>query len=464
MRKLTGFLLAFLLLAPIAQADPLVAQDKLLAYLDQLTQWQRDAAGIEPSDINARELVYRDALRDNATKVLQSGFAFMRSIASQQSATAAVDPESTQAKLTVRLQALDQQMAAMKKQMARLPKNSPQRKAVADELRVDDARHELMQTILSNLSSTGSKSPDKLSYTIESLAHAIPELNPSAKTAEPAPATVKDSEASTSIFDLSADMFEITRKQRELKAMIDKTTDLKTQSTDVMHALRSGLNDGGDAKDKPTTPLLPVEERIKAYKEIGANIIPLAETVRWIDASQQTLGEWNQVLASQSKRLLRQLSVQLGILLAVLAVPLVLSEIAKTQLTRVRDPKRQRQFNTARRIITAVAVVLILLANFISDFSSFATFAGFITAGLAVALQSVLLSLVAHFLFYGRYGVRNGDRVNVVGVTGDIVQIGMVRFYLRELEEKDGQLQPTGKIVAFPNSILFQNVAFYKYA
>jgi small-conductance mechanosensitive channel len=109
-------------------------------------------------------------------------------------------------------------------------------------------------------------------------------------------------------------------------------------------------------------------------------------------------------------------------------------------------------------------VVFVLLLHFISDFSSVVTFAGFITAGLAVALQGVLLSLVAHFLFYGRYGVRAGDRVNVAGVTGDIVQIGMVRFYLRELHSNaQGVLEPTGKVVAFPNSILFQPSAFYKY-
>jgi hypothetical protein len=45
-----------------------------------------------------------------------------------------------------------------------------------------------------------------------------------------------------------------------------------------------------------------------------------------------------------------------------------------------------------------------------------------------------------------------------------VVQIGMVRFYLRELHNNaQGVLEPTGKVVAFPNSILFQPSAFYKY-
>ena len=59
--------------------------------------------------------------------------------------------------------------------------------------------------------------------------------------------------------------------------------------------------------------------------------------------------------------------------------------------------------------------------------------------------------------------VRAGDRVTVSGVTGDIVQIGLMRLYMRELKDAENGYQPTGKIVAFPNSILFQPSAFYKH-
>src|SRR5262249_11468169 len=91
-----------------------------------------------------------------------------------------------------------------------------------------------------------------------------------------------------------------------------------------------------------------------------------------------------------------------------------------------------------------------------------ATFAGLITAGIAVALQTVILSGVAYFFFIGRFGVRVGDRVTISGITGDVIEVGLFRLYLMELGGTKPDLHPTGRIVAFSNAVLFQPSAFYK--
>jgi len=92
----------------------------------------------------------------------------------------------------------------------------------------------------------------------------------------------------------------------------------------------------------------------------------------------------------------------------------------------------------------------------VSEFSSLATFAGFITAGIAVGLQAVLLSVAAYFFIIGRYGIRVGDRISVAGITGDVVDIGIVRIYLMELAGTGLDFYPTGRIVVFSNAVLFQ--------
>jgi small-conductance mechanosensitive channel len=99
---------------------------------------------------------------------------------------------------------------------------------------------------------------------------------------------------------------------------------------------------------------------------------------------------------------------------------------------------------------------VVLLLGFVSEFSSLATFAGFITAGIAVGLQAVLLSVAAYFFIIGRYGIRVGDRISVAGITGDVVDIGLVRLYLMELAGTGLDFYPTGRIVVFSNAVLFQ--------
>jgi small-conductance mechanosensitive channel len=101
-------------------------------------------------------------------------------------------------------------------------------------------------------------------------------------------------------------------------------------------------------------------------------------------------------------------------------------------------------------------VGVVVITGFVSEFSSLATFAGFVTAGIAVGLQAVLLSVAAYFFVVGRYGIRVGDRISIAGVTGDVVDIGLVRLYIMELAGVGVDLDPTGRIVVFSNSVLFQ--------
>ena len=124
--------------------------------------------------------------------------------------------------------------------------------------------------------------------------------------------------------------------------------------------------------------------------------------------------------------------------------------------TNLSEPRRRRQFLVLRRVVIGFLIVIVLTVGFVSEFSSLATFAGFITAGIAVGLQAVLLSVAAYFFIIGRYGIRVGDRISVAGITGDVVDIGLVRLYLMELAGTGLDFYPTGRIVVFSNSVLFQ--------
>jgi small-conductance mechanosensitive channel len=166
--------------------------------------------------------------------------------------------------------------------------------------------------------------------------------------------------------------------------------------------------------------------------------------------------------------ILRSLLLRVATLLIALGLIWLFSELWRRASFRyIRDTRRRRQFLLLRRVVTGFCMAMVILLGFVSDFSSLATYAGLITAGVAVALQAVILSVAAYFFLVGRYGVRVGDRVTVVynaanSVTGDVVDIGLVRFYLMELAGSDIEMKPTGRIVVFPNSVLFQTNPLFK--
>ncbi len=116
-----------------------------------------------------------------------------------------------------------------------------------------------------------------------------------------------------------------------------------------------------------------------------------------------------------------------------------------------------------RKIAVWCGITLVLIFAFVSELGAVATFAGLITAGVAVALQNVIVSIVGYFFLIGRFGIRVGDRVQVASVTGEVVDIGLVRFHLMELSSSAADAEPTGRVAAFSNSVVFQsNTGLFK--
>jgi small-conductance mechanosensitive channel len=169
-----------------------------------------------------------------------------------------------------------------------------------------------------------------------------------------------------------------------------------------------------------------------------------------------TLKNWRQAVRDTERDEGKQLLLRLGILAVLIGVIFAVGEIWRRATFRyVHDTRRRYQFLLLRRIVIWATVVIIIVLTFASQLGSAVTFAGLITAGIAVAMQNVITSIVGYFFLIGKYGLRVGDRVQIAGVTGEVVDIGLVRIHLMELSGPTDS-QPSGRIVAFSNSVVFQ--------
>jgi small-conductance mechanosensitive channel len=125
----------------------------------------------------------------------------------------------------------------------------------------------------------------------------------------------------------------------------------------------------------------------------------------------------------------------------------------------VEDPVRR---HTIRKWIGygyIAALVLVGFGLFSSALARLGTILALLLAGLAVALQDVLKSVVAWLYISSRSGLRIGDRVEVNGVTGDVIDIGVLKTSLLEVGNLVFGLQSTGRVVTVPNySMLSFNV------
>jgi len=86
-----------------------------------------------------------------------------------------------------------------------------------------------------------------------------------------------------------------------------------------------------------------------------------------------------------------------------------------------------------------------------------ATYFGLLTAGIAVALQNVILASLGYLVLMGKRGIRIGDRIQVSGITGDVINMGMLQFQLREFDVEQARF--TGHVATFSNSLVFVSPA-----
>ncbi len=121
---------------------------------------------------------------------------------------------------------------------------------------------------------------------------------------------------------------------------------------------------------------------------------------------------------------------------------------------------RDENLVLARRlaIYSLVVATVIVLAGFMfDDLSMMAATLGVVSAALVISLQDVCSSVAGWFVIMlgEKFGV--GDRLEIDGVKGDVIDIQLLRTTLLEVDCWLGQDQPTGRIVVVPNNFIFKS-------
>jgi len=106
-----------------------------------------------------------------------------------------------------------------------------------------------------------------------------------------------------------------------------------------------------------------------------------------------------------------------------------------------------------------VGVVLILLV-LIGLPGQIGTMIGLAGAGLTVALKDFIIGFLGWFVLMGKNGIRVGDWVEINGVSGEVVELGMLHTVLLETGNWTDAGHPTGRRVTFTNSFAIEGHYF----
>ena len=402
--------------------------------------------------------------------------------AGSQASTSAQTLAARQQKLNAQALSIQNEMDSARARLAAAAKNAkPALQAKIAELQGEldliSAKKSMIGSIVTAMNGSDAKDAGSLRSQIDAMAVALPSTSPSPSPGTAAPTAQHPASAPTpasaatsrfGIWDEAADAFKLSEKISSIDAIDHRTEALQTALSQIQSKLVAqlrALSARGDAlmaqadTDNSAAPAVTrdqLDALATQFKQASVLFVPLRKQAALLDQYRRNLKNWREAAEDQSRSALKSLGIRAGVLALILGAVFALAELwHRGVLKYVQDSRKRYQLLLLRKIALWTLVVIIIGFTFASELGSIVTFAGLITAGLAVAMQSVLVSIVGYFFLIGKYGIRVGDRVQIGEVSGEIIELGMVRMYLMELAGR-GSSVPTGRVAAFPNSVVFQ--------
>ena len=126
----------------------------------------------------------------------------------------------------------------------------------------------------------------------------------------------------------------------------------------------------------------------------------------------------------------------------------------------VHDPRQKQTLKTVVNLGTQVVGLLLILLTILGVPRQMPTILGLATAGLTVVFQDFILAFCGWFVLMGPNGVRVRDWVEIDGVGGEVVQLGLFRTWLLETGNWTANGHPTGRRVSFLNGYAIRGKYF----
>ncbi|MEP6546036.1 MAG: mechanosensitive ion channel domain-containing protein [Gammaproteobacteria bacterium] len=465
--------------------------EQVIQILDETVDWYRTLGTQQQNATQPSDLLILFANRQTADKVVALSFEIARanaellsseanaaqSSAAQSTEEASTPEGSSPQALSQRQNELDAKRQEIKRQMS-----DGKHPELQGEIAMLDARKNLLDTMTEFVNSSDPKSAgaNNLKAQIDAIAATIPSSGANPATAASSAATGSSAAASVAsdankaapvrsgLWDLATNVFKLRNKVDSIEVIDKHTADLARTFDEISapplkqlkaYSARSdALTAQSDAPGDGTHKELRGQFDTLAwlFKQTSDILVPLTKEKVLLRQYRHNLGNWRDSAERQYHDALAALGIRTAVLAAILAVVFGLAEIWRRAVLRYsHEPRRRSQLLLVRTIVLWTVVLAIVGLSFVNEISTFATFAGLLTAGVAVAMQSVLVSVVGYFFLIGKYGIRVGDRIQIGAVVGEVIDIGLVRMHLMELNQS-GPLGPTGRVVAFANLIVFQ--------
>jgi small-conductance mechanosensitive channel len=205
-------------------------------------------------------------------------------------------------------------------------------------------------------------------------------------------------------------------------------------------------------------------ERIERLRQISAQQNIQSILNDRVGAQQQLValyGRWGEQVEIQRKIVVHLILQSLALIATICMLVILAGWALQLSLEKmVHDPRQKQTLKTVLNLGTQLVGLFLILLTIFGVPQQMPTILGLATAGLTVVFQDFILAFCGWFVLMGPNGVRVRDWVEIDGVGGEVVHLGLFRTWLLETGNWTANGHPTGRRVSFLNGYAIRGKYF----
>jgi small-conductance mechanosensitive channel len=259
---------------------------------------------------------------------------------------------------------------------------------------------------------------------------------------------------------------ETIEKQQRLGKRHDTLTAQVEQDKENREAAKQqarGFAQGGKAssRDESTAGAKQSLDALKQYTSDQKNLADLGRRQQDEQQLKEIYGNWIGLIETRQRAALHNIIESVLWILVVLLVVYLADRLIDHLFAGVAA--ENKRIDTLRSVVKfavqAVGVIVILFVIFGMP-SQTTTILGLAGAGLTVAMKDFIVAFFGWFVLMGKNGIRVGDWVEINGVGGEVVEVGLLKTVLLETGSWTDSGHPTGRRVSFVNTFAIEGHFF----
>jgi small-conductance mechanosensitive channel len=251
----------------------------------------------------------------------------------------------------------------------------------------------------------------------------------------------------------------LSQRHETLAAQIQKEEQDRTAAK--QQAKQFTQNSKAASREESKSASVSALDSLKQYTRDQKNLADLGRRVQDEQDLADIYTNWIILVETRQRAALHSMiQSSLWILLALIAV-YISNRIIEGLFTEMKA--ENKRVDTLRAVVKFAAQalgVLVILFIVFGMPTQTTTVLGLAGAGLTVAMKDFIVAFFGWFILMGRNGIRVGDWVEINGVGGEVVEVGLLKTVLLETGNWTDSSHPTGRRVSFVNSFAIEGHFF----